>query len=171
MNDSKNKGGRPTKGKVDHVSVPPSDPVFPALARRRMDRLSVDPTWTEGLAEFFGPVITGKATEKGKAYAGAIIANAMEKASAVALAELFSRIMAMKKEAGSPATGKHRHWHVLRGYLDYLSETESRQPSKPELKDYLLARKSIYKNLPDELDKPGWTEAWKGAGLKDLANR
>ncbi len=171
MSDSKNKGGRPKKGKVDHVSVPPADAVFSSLSRRRLQRLTVDPTWTEGLAHIFGPVITGTATPTGKSYAGTVIAYVMEKAPPEALGEMFSRIMAMKKEAARSDAEKHRHWHVLKGYLDYLSETENRQPSKPELRDYLIARKHIYKNLPGELEGSAWTDAWKGAGLNELADR
>ncbi len=97
--------------------------------------------------------------------------SVIEKAPASTLEDLFRRILAMKREAEKSPQDKHRHWHVLKGYLDYLSETENRQPSKPELKEYLIARRNIYKNLPDKLDKPGWSDAWKGAGLDDLKDR
>lgn len=171
MDQAKAKGGRPRKGKVEHFSVPPTDPVFAALAQRTLKRLSVDPTWTENLAEFFGDVITGTATERKKAHAGAKIIYAIEKAPIEALTELFSRITAMRKEAGRPIEDKHRHWHVLKGYLDYLAANNNIPPSKPELKEFLIAHKRIYKNLPDALDKPGWTQAWKGAELNDLSDR
>lgn len=173
MNDSKNKGGRPRKGKVGHVSVPPSDPVFPALARRRLSKLSVDPTWTENLSELgFADLIAGAPDfARTKEITGIYMTHVLRNAPIDAVEEFFHRLVLMRREHDKQSQDKHRHWHVLKGYLDYLSETENRQPSKPELKEYLIARKSIYKNLPDEADKPGWTDAWKGAGLNELTDR
>ena len=167
MTTPKKKGAR-KKGKVSHWHVPATDPDFrPASI---LDSLTVDPTHTEELRMIYGNLILGKADEKTRMRAGLLTAMTIEDAPIEMVEELFSRILAMKREAAKPSEEKGRNWHVLRGFIT-LREEIGRPPSKPELREFLLARPKTYKNLPTAGDKTGWTRAWEATGLDSLQDR
>ena len=99
------------------------------------------------------------------------MAHVLRNAPIGALEEFFRRLVHMRREHDRQAPDKGRNWNFLKGYLDYLTETEGREPSKPELTAYLLARPEKYFNLPPIDDKAGWTRMRKETGLDKLRDR
>lgn len=163
---------RPTKSKVYSYTVPPTDPAFLPSARRHLARLSVDPTMTENLADLgFADLITGNHLSRTKEITGIYMTYIYQKAPIAAVEEFFRRLMAMRTNCEKRPQDKGRLWNFLRGYIDYVEETGGRQPSKPELKAYLLARTDKYFNLPDSGDHKAWTRMLKETCLDQLANR
>ena len=137
-----------------------------AAVHNALDLLKADPMRNESLAELFVPVIAGHASDWWKRSIGDFVILALEHESPELLEHIFKRVVTLKRTFVD-ADYRHRNYFAYRAYLDYRIEFAS-EPSKPELKAYILARPKIYKNAP--LDKKDWTRLWKASGLSGLAN-
>ena len=160
---------RPQKNKVTRATVDPTDKLFVRIAIDHLARLSVDPTMSEELADIgYAAIICGTASKEQMEFVGIFTAHILKDASIDAIKEYHCRILNMRKEHDKHPRDKGRNWNFLRGYLDYLAETNGRIPTKKELTEYLIARTDKYFNLPSASDGKGWTRMRKDCGLIDL---
>jgi hypothetical protein len=152
---AKSKGGRPTKGKVDHVGAV------------ELHDLAVDPTWTREMAAVYRGILQPAPSNDALKFAGVFTACMINGAPVEVVEELFREIIAMKKEVERPDEGKSRNWQALRGYQDFKVE-HGFKPTTAKLKAYLLKSPSRYRNLPDKADGTGWTRVWRSIGFEWL---
>ncbi|MCW1921217.1 hypothetical protein OKA05_01555 [Luteolibacter arcticus] len=165
------------------IEVPDDDPCFtrhaqPSDAQEEIDRLAatarqhfidklrVDPKGEEPLAGTLGSVILNRATPYFEELAGRLFVTALKHEEPAVTAQFFQRVMSLKYNAAAP----HRNAFAYYAYSRFIEETE-REPTKPELKAYILARRDEFKDAPDESDAKGWTRLWKESGLSDLSAR
>jgi hypothetical protein len=99
---------------------------------------------------------------------GKALSYAVEHFSAEEAAELFGIIVKLKKN--HEQEGSQKNAWALAAYNDFINQTGS-EPSKPQLKEFILARKEKYRQRPDPEDKTGWTRLWKASGLFGLRDR
>ena len=128
-----------------------------------INRLRVDPYGEEPLACVLADVLLNRATDAEREFAARLFADAAATATADQLAAFFARVENMKRNAGQP----HRNAAAYFGYARFIQET-GREPIKPELKAYLLARPETYKGMPESDDKKAWTRLWVDCGLFTL---
>jgi hypothetical protein len=81
--------------------------------------------------------------------------------------QVFSDIVRMKKQAENPPS--RAYWAFL-GYIALFTK-KGTEPSKSDLRKYMVTNQSTYKNLPSEGDGKGWTRLWESAGLTLLRQR
>jgi hypothetical protein len=113
-----------------------------------------------------GPIFLKRATADEKQEVGWLFAQALETTTAEQLEKFFARVVVMKKNAEQP----HRHAFAYFGYVRFIEEN-GREPSKFELKKYLLARRENFKDLPPAEDGKAWTRVWREAGLFTLPDK
>lgn len=100
--------------------------------------------------QFFGEIMTAK----------------IQDCTTDELKELFDDILKMKANREF----LHRNSYAYLAYCQFISET-SREPSKWELKKYILARSDRYREAPSKGDGKGWTRVWEEAGLTKLKSK
>lgn len=131
-----------------------------------VSELSADPFGDFPLAFLFSQVIEGKASERERETVGKVLVSLLEQASPERASEVLGRLAKMKEDAGLPS---HRNARAFRAYSDFV-EIAGRDPSKAELKDFILARPESY-----GADWPGkaepWSRIWAASGLKELKGR
>ena len=131
-----------------------------------IDRARVDPFNDEPLACVLAPVLLNRATDAEKAFAGELFANVLATGTPEQIAGFFARVEKLAANAEQP----HRNAYAYFGYARFISEA-GREPSKPELRDYLLARPETHKGMPALDDKKAWTRLWESCGLFTLPPR
>ena len=131
-----------------------------------IDRARVDPFNDEPLACVLAPVILDRATESEREFVGELFASVLATGTPEQIKGFFARVARLTANAEQP----HRNSLAYFGYARFVEET-GREPSKPELKAYLLARPETFKGLPANDAKSEWTDLWKACGLSGLANR
>lgn len=147
--------------------VIPEEPGLNALFRQsEINRLRVDPFDAEPLACVLAPVLLGRATESERRFVADLFAEIASSGSAEQLAGFFARVEKLKSNVDQP----HRIAAAYFGYARYIEET-GREPIKPELKAYLIARPESFKGMPPADDKKAWTRLWEDCGLSKLADR
>jgi hypothetical protein len=133
--------------------------------QREVDRLIVDPHRDEPLACMFSDHILSRENSN-NATIGKFFHDVLSKLDSEKLELLFKRIVNLKKNAESRGRAAYAYY----AYSSFIDETD-REPSKMELKKYIIARREIYKESPSSDDAKGWTRLWKACGLFDLAER
>ena len=159
----------PTDNKIDTSDkTPPEDLAWmnPLSIQGAIDRLRVDPFNDEPLACVLAPVLLDRATDAERESVGNLFAEAVRICTPEQLSGFFSRVAKMAENVKQP----HRNARAYFGYARFIEET-GREPSKPELKAYLLARPEIYKGMPADDAKSQWTDLWRDCGLLHLADR
>ena len=83
---------------------------------------------------------------------------------------MFKKIIKMmrNRDAYKKREGVSRITFAVEAYRNYFGEV-GREPSKNELKKYMIARREIYKDQPGEGEP--WTRLWKSAGLFGMSDR
>jgi hypothetical protein len=94
------------------------------------------------------------------------IGQLMRKCSSDQLHSLLGSIGKMKEKSEN----YERTAYAYYAYSNFIKESD-REPTKPELKKYIVANRSIYKVAPDVGDGKGWTRLWKSSGLFSLSER
>jgi hypothetical protein len=140
---------------------------FAAMFRQsQINRLRVDQLGDEPLACVLAPVILKRASAGEIELAGEMFVHMLADCTADQAEAFFKRVVTLKRNAeGLP----HRNGFAYYAYARFIEET-GREPSKAELKRYILARREIYRDAPGEGDKEGWTRLWIAAGLFTLPN-
>jgi hypothetical protein len=159
------------------AEVPDDDPCFSrapdqdevdalaATARQcTIDNLRVDPFGDEPLANLMGSIILNRSTPYFEELAGQIFVKALKHEDPEVASQFFERVMKMRRNADSP----HRNAYAYYAYSRFIEEV-GREPSKPELKAYIQARRDEFRDAPGDGDGKGWTRLWEGAGLTELA--
>jgi hypothetical protein len=134
------------------------------FAQNAIDAARVDPFNEEPLACIFGPVLLGRATVAEKQFAGEILAELSATATPEQLAGAFARIAKLKENADQP----HRNAYVAYAYARYFSEL-GEEPTKRQLKAYLLENPKVFKGMPPLDDKKAWHRLWEDSGLAGLS--
>lgn len=188
----KRKGGRPKKVNYEKpyplaITRPDDDSDSDKYKKHVLSSLTVDPCsehneilWIvtrSGTKEVLNiyvkkwvahsHVMTGIATEKQKQIAADEYIENLASMTAEQMKDFFNVILAYKEQI---AMGRSRIFFAVQACYDYMEEA-GKQPSKPQLKRFILARKDIYADTPSENVKSEWTRLWKEAGLDGLANR
>ncbi len=169
MSNSPKKAGRRTKDKKGtHENIPPSDPAFLRLADDLISDLSVDPIRSIEMSNIFGLLITHRADDHFRKFVGVMLALMVENGTSDMLEELFSNILAMKRNAEAAADGQHhRNAVALLAWKDFVVENGFK-PTKPRLKKFILGQPKKYYGMPSLDDGKGWTRVWKAAGLHEM---
>lgn len=165
---SAKKKGRPTKRKHAERDnrEPLEDGFTPLMRQHAMNRLRVDPLNEEPLADCFASVILNRSTPEEDKFAGELFVGLLKKQDPAVVAQAFRRIMMLVSNAGMP----HRNAFAFHAYCLFIEEA-GREPSKPELRSYIEARRDRFTDAPCAEDKKGWDRLWKGSGLSDLRSR
>ena len=134
------------------------------MAQALIDTLRVDPAREHPLACVLGSVILNRSTASDDELAGKLFVAALKASDPTVAARLFRQVIAMKEAAAQP----HRNAFAFFAYVRYIEEA-GREPSKPELRQYIEARRDVFRDAPGDEDKAGWARVWKASGLADLA--
>lgn len=100
--------------------------------------------------------------------AGALLSGAVEHFTADDAEELFGIIVKIKRT--HEQVGSHANAWALAAYNDFMNEAGS-EPSKVQLRKFIMARPEKYRQRPADEDKKGWTRLWKSSGLFSLPDR
>lgn len=146
------------------TDVEPLGPLARISRQSAINTERVDPHRDEPLACILGGVILGRSTADEKDLVGKLFTHILETATPEHARQFFARVLELKKSAAMPA---HRNAFAYYAYSNYIEET-GREPSKAELRKYIMARREIYKDAPGPEDGRGWTRVWKAVGLSDL---
>jgi hypothetical protein len=165
---------RPKKQKTEpldmraHEEIPDDEWMAATARQTQLDRLRVDQFNDDPqLASVLADAILGGASEFSRKVAGEVLLGAVENLTADEAEAFFKRVVQMKRNREQLA---HRNGFAFFAYSRYLEET-GREPSKPELKAYLMARRETFRDLPAAEDGKGWTRLWQESGLATLAAR
>jgi hypothetical protein len=112
-------------------------------------------------------VITGAASDHERQQAAREYLENLEKMTPEEMKDFFNLILTYKAQF---ANLRSRVFFAVKAAYDYEAMT-GREPSKPELKAFILANRGKYKDAPSAEDGKGWTDLWKNSGLASLANR
>jgi hypothetical protein len=155
---------RPRKIKTERMDSR-SDASF--FRQNEIDRLRVDQFNDEPLACVLAPVLLNRATDAEREFVGNLFAEVARTCTPEQLAAFFARVLKLKANVEQP----HRNAYAYFGYARFIEET-GREPSKPELKAYLLARPEVFKGMPSNgADaKKQWTRLWQDCQLDQLSN-
>lgn len=162
------------------VDVPEDDPCFNSspeqdaaraglagVARQNsIDRLRVDPKGDEPLAPVLASVLLDRSDSFDEKLVGKMFVTVLRNPDPAVAEQFFRRVMALKMNAAQP----HRNSYAYYAYARFIEETD-REPSKPELRAYIEARREEFKDAPGPDDKQGWTRLWKESGLSNLADK
>jgi hypothetical protein len=133
-----------------------------------INELRVDPYGEEPLAGVFAPVLLNRATKQEHAFFNELLGEATKTLAPfpLKLKAFFARISKLASNVEQP----HRNAFVYYGYSRFIEET-GREPSKNDLKNYLLEDTQSFKGLPPSDDKKAWTRLWSETGLSSLLSR
>lgn len=160
---------RPKKARAHVESLPPDSGSIGSLEqdslRRHADpHKDLSPFMLDSLGEILGRDDT---SAKAKAQAGAWLISLIRNLDLKSCESMFSAILRTKENL---SLGQSRQSYALSACADFIRET-GRPPSKPELKEYILARTSKYRDYPAAQDGKGWTRLWKEVHLDGLSPR
>jgi hypothetical protein len=150
-----------------HLDPQEDDAWTAEIARNAaLETLRVDPYNSEPIACTLAPVLLDRASDSEKKMVGELFATALAKMNADQLAAFFRRVEKLKVASEQP----HRNFAAYLAYERFI-KTTGREPSKPELKQYIIARPESFKAMPPEDDKKAWTRIWDESGLSSLSAR
>jgi hypothetical protein len=169
MNSPKPRKPRRVKGaKIEHFSVPPTDPAFPHVVEDLLKNLSHNPKWSEQLAIPFGMLFTEPYDSKLFNLPCLMMGMIYREAPTECVEEFFTRLLAMKREHEASKAGYiHRNSCALLAWKDYV-KANNRTPTKRELKKFILDDIVKYKNMPPTEDTKAWKRLWDDSGLAEL---
>lgn len=156
---------RPRKIKDERMDMR-ADASVSLFHQMEIDRARVDPFNDEPLACILAPVLLNRATDAEREFVGNLFADAARTCTAAQLAAFFARVAKLALNAEQP----HRNAYAYFAYARFIEAT-GREPSKPELKAYMLARPETFKGTPAGDEKKQWTRLWADSGLSELADR
>jgi hypothetical protein len=143
------------------IDEPGETPLAHIARQAFLDELRAAPFNDEALATVLAGTLLGRADDGGE-----LLAEAARKLSPDQLAGMFHRVSRMKNDTAQP----HRNALAYLAYCRFIEAT-GREPSKPELREYLTARPEAFKGMPPGDDKKAWNRLWKDCGLFTLADR
>jgi len=140
--------------------------IFNAVARLRMtQRLLVDPYGDNpDAARLFAEIMLGKPSDSTKQIVGAVLVSAIKNFPSAELEKFFRLICDMKKNVEKPQRNAFAHL----AYSVFILEV-GREPTRHELKKYIIARPDIYKGQIGPEDYKGWDRLWDDSGLFGLS--
>jgi hypothetical protein len=119
----------------------------------------------------FGPLLLGDATPEARSLAGDYLCHIIEHGSVEAIEETFRDLRKLKERAELLKSGGKapRSASAYYAYSNFIEE-QRREPTKAELRRYILARPKRYGDFPPASADSDclWTDIWKDAGLLDL---
>lgn len=133
------------------------------LDHLRIDQFNNDPQ----LAGILADAIMGGASEFSRKVAGEVLLGAVENLTADEAEAFFKRVVVLKRNREQLP---HRNGFAVFAYSRYIEET-GKEPSKAQLRKYILARPGKYRDQPAPEDKKAWTRLWQESGLATLAAR
>lgn len=142
------------------VTFPGSDIFFGARAAA----LTCDPTDRFEWSYLFGMAIQNKIDLFNYNALAALLIGSLANGTASDVKALFEAAIRAKQESEKTL---HRNAWAFKAFLSFMEETH-RVPSKPQLRDYIDARREIYKDAPSMGDLKGWTRVWKASKLYNL---
>jgi hypothetical protein len=98
---------------------------------------------------------------------GNTMVEILEKCTADETEVLFKRIVTLKRNAEQPP---HRNCYAFAAYNNFIFETGI-EPTKRQLRKYMIARLEEYRDQPEPGNPKGWTRLWKDSGLFKLPER
>jgi len=126
-----------------------------------LDILFIDPKNSEPLSCVFAPVILNRGSESDKATAGQILVEILAHGTAEEAGAFFKRVLTLKKESEkAPPPNSYAYY----AYSRFIEENGF-EPTRSRLKKYILARRSIYKVVPQADDSKAWFRVWEESGL------
>jgi len=154
------------KTKVE--KMPPDAESAGSLARDAIRRHAAPSGRDEFMLESLADVLAADSPDKAAlTAAGAWLVALIRNLSEESCARMFREILAMKSRMELPPA---RQSHALRACAIFIRD-EGRPPSKPELKEFILARADTYGDIPTPEDKKGWYRLWKDTHLDGLSSR
>ncbi|MDA0766903.1 MAG: hypothetical protein O3A92_08795 [Verrucomicrobia bacterium] len=141
------------------------EPLRKEHMKRFREALHADPTLElMGFSFSFAAIATGTATEEEREAASRTLLRILAPDyPAAAAASIFADLAKMKMRL---AEKPHRLSRAYAAYEKFIDET-NRQPSKIELKDYILNRPQQYGTDWPGREEP-WTRIWDGCCLSEL---
>jgi hypothetical protein len=138
------------------------------MRRTKVEALAANPrSKSIGLAKCLFPVFEMSSNDNIETQAlGEIMTHAIQTFTADELKEFFDNIVMMKKEKEL----QHRNSYAYQAYSHFIDETD-REPSKNELRNYIINRREIYRDAPSAGDGKGWTRVWDESGLDKLKSK
>ena len=133
------------------------------LDKARVDPLNQDPM----LACVLAGIIMRDASEHARDSAGKMLVGAVENFTADEAEAFFRRIVSLKRNHENL---RHRNGFAVFAYSRFIEET-GKEPTKSELRKFVVARPETFKDQPGAEDKKGWTRLWKDSGLFALPDR
>lgn len=159
---------KPTREPVDtRTDVEPGDHLARVGRQFFLNELRTDPLGDEPLACILGPVILRRATDGEKQLAKELFTHILETGTAEQVTAFFARVRRLKESAELPP---HRNALAYYAYSSFIEET-GREPSKPELRKYIVARREIFKGAPAPEDGKAWHRLWEDCGLFELPKK
>ncbi len=156
---------RKRKGEPRDNQSPPED--GGTIRQAVIDTLKVDPKGDEALACVMASIVLNRPySAPDEELAGKCFVAAMKHPDPAVASRFFQRMLRLKLNAESP----HRNAFAYYAYSRFIDEA-GREPSKPELRAYIEARRNEFKDAPGAEDPKGWTRLWKESGLSELATR
>lgn len=141
--------------------------------------LKHDPLNEDPLTAVFAGVISGEVSDADEKLVGSLWVKVMKTGDPERIKDLACKIARLAENAKHP----RRAFHAYQAYVDFIEATE-REPSKRELKKFILARsnqsedfkrgrdrKVRYMDMPAEEDKKAWTRIWHDSGLFGIRER
>ncbi|GAA5130807.1 hypothetical protein GCM10023212_41110 [Luteolibacter yonseiensis] len=99
--------------------------------------------------------------------AGDLLVRVVEKFTADQADDFFKRLISLKRNHEALP---HRNGFAYLAYCRYIEAT-GKEPTKPQLRKYIVARPEEFKDQPSPEDKKGWSRLWKESGLFTLKER
>ena len=147
---------------------PEEDSALASIARQhQLDRLRVDPLGNEPLASVFGPIILGTSTDSNKELAGDLFCKLLENGTSEMVEGFLKRVSTLKRNHEALP---HRNGFAYFAYCRFV-EAAGKEPTKSQLKKFIIARPEEYRDQPSPDGKKEWTELWKRSGLFTLQDR
>jgi hypothetical protein len=159
---------RPRKRKADPPArtSPPDEETAAWSRQHNLNALRVDPKGDDPLACVLASVVLDRSFPSVDEVAGAMFVAVLKNPDPMVAGRFFQRVMRLKLNADMP----HRNAYAFHAYGRFIEET-GREPSKPELRAYIEARRNEFKDAPGAEDPKGWTRLWRESGLSGLATR
>lgn len=160
---------RPKKTRAHVESLPPDNASGGSLERDALRRHAdpykdLSPFMLDSLGEILGSDDT---PAKARAEAGAWLISLIRNLDLESCKSMFAAILRAKENL---SLGQSRQSYALSACADFIRQT-GRPPSKPELKEFILARSNKYRDCPSAGDGKGWTRLWKETHLDGLSSR
>ena len=130
----------------------------------RMAKLICDPKDHEEWSYLFGMAIQKRIDLFHFDALASLLIGTLANGSVEDVERIFTAAIEAKKES---ARLPHRNAWAFLAFLKFMQEA-GREPTKPELKDYIRNRPEIYHDAPSPDDLKGWTRLWTETRLRLL---